>query len=296
MNVLLLAAALAASPGDSLVVSTAWLAAHRSDPDLVILHLSMERADYEQGHIPGARWANPHEFFLGTPPGVELPSAERLDSAFGALGISERSRVVYYGDTWMAPRVFLALEYLGLGDRAALLDGGLRAWRAEQRPLTTEVPSWAPVRLVARAHPEILADAEWLRSRLGNATLLLLDGRSAGEYAGSDLSERLPRAGHIPGAHNLPWEQTYTDGAAALDGTPSLLQPPAVLRKLLEVAGYADDQQLVTYCTVGLRAGHLYFIARYLGLRPRLYDGSMSEWSRKPELPVATGTAPGGAP
>jgi len=296
MNALLLAAALAASPGDSLVVSTAWLAAHRGDPDLVILHLSMERADYEQGHIAGARWANPHDFFLGTPPGVELPSAERLDSAFGALGITEHSRVVYYGDTWMSPRIFLALEYLGLGQRAALLDGGLRAWRAERRPLSTEAPSWTPVKLAARAHPEILADADWLRTRLAGTTLLLVDGRTPGEYAGTDLSERLPRAGHITGARNLPWEQTYSDGAAALDGTPSLLQPPAVLRRLLEDAGYAEGKQLVTYCTVGLRAAHLYFIARYLGLHPRIYDGSMSEWSRKPELPMATGMAPGGAP
>ena len=64
------------------------------------------------------------------------------------------------------------------------------------------------------------------------------------------------------------------------------------LREIFENAGYRDGKQLVTYCTIGLRASHLYFVARYLGLQPRIYDGSMSEWSRKTELPVATGTAP----
>ncbi len=296
MHALLLAAVLLAPKGDSLLVSTSWLAAHRADPELVILHLAMDRAEYDRGHVPGARWVNPHDFFLSGAPGVELPPFERLDSAFEALGVSEHSRVVYYGDTWMSPRVFLALDYLGLGDRASLLDGGFAAWRDEQRPVSSETPSWPRGRLTARAHPEIIADAAWIQGNLRNPRLLLLDGRSPGEYAGTDLSEHLPRSGHIPGGVNLPWEQTYTDGAAALEGRPSRLQSPDVLRRLLGAAGLTDGKELVTYCTVGLRASHLYFIARYLGLHPRMYDGSMSEWSRKPELPMATGSAPGSTP
>jgi len=143
MHLLLLAAALLSPRADSLVVSTSWLAAHGADPDLVILHLAMDRAEYDKGHVPGARWVNPHEFFLSGTPGVELPTAERLDSALEALGISEHSRIVFYGDTWMSPRVFLALDYLGLGDRAALLDGGFPAWREEKRPSSTETPTWS---------------------------------------------------------------------------------------------------------------------------------------------------------
>ena len=296
LHALLLAATLFAPSPDSLVVSTSWLAAHQADPDLVILHLAMDKAEYDRGHVPGARWANPHEFFLSVAPGVELPGAEQLDSALAALGISEQSRIVFYGDTWMSPRVFLALDYLGLGDRAALLDGGLPAWRAEQRPISVEAPTWSRGRLTARAHPEILADAAWVRAQLGSSRLLLLDGRSPGEYAGTDHSEGLPRSGHIPGGVNLPWEQTYTEGAAALQGTPSRLQPPDLLRRLLSSAGLSEGKDLVTYCTVGLRASHLYFIARALGLHPRIYDGSMSEWSRRSELPMATGAVPGSLP
>jgi thiosulfate/3-mercaptopyruvate sulfurtransferase len=289
---LLFAAALQLPQADSLVVSTGWLAAHRTDRDLVVLHIAMDRAEYDKGHIPGARWVNPHEFFLSAAPGVELPPVERLDSVLEALGIREQSRIVFYGDTWMSPRVFLALDYLGLGDQASLLDGGFPAWREEQRPISTETPVWSPGRLTVRAHPEILADAAWIRAHLDNPSLLLIDGRSPGEYAGSDHSEQLPRFGHIPGGVNLPWEQTFTHSAAALDGTPSRLQPVDVLRRQLAAAGLTDGKALVTYCTVGLRASHLYFIARYLGWHPRIYDGSMSEWSRQPELPMANGAAP----
>ena len=287
----LLLAALAA-PADSLVVTPDWLAAHRSDPGLVILHVAMDRADYEHGHIPGARWVNPHDLLTMGPPGSELPTAEHIDSVLSGLGIDAGTRIVYYGDTWMSPRVFLALEYVGLGDRASWLDGGLPAWRRQQRPLSTTNETWKPGHLAGRAHPEIVIDADALRSALENPGLLVIDARSPGEYSGADHSERLPRSGHLPGAVNLPWEQTFTDPAGALDGTPSPLVSRDALRRQFSDAGFKDGRDLVTYCTVGLRAAHLYFIARYLGWRPRLYDGSMSEWSRRSELPMVTGTNP----
>ena len=289
---LLLAAALLFPGADSLLVSTAWLEAHRSDANLVVLHVSMERAEYERGHVPGARWLNPHDLIANAAPGTELPPGLQIDSVLESLGISDASRIVYYGDTWMTPRVFLALEYVGLGDRSALLDGGLPLWQREQHPVTTETPSWTRGQISARSHPEILADAAWLQARLDDSHLLLLDGRSGGEYSGADHSERLPRSGHIPGAVNLPWERTFTDGAGALEGIPSLLQSRETLRQLLAEAGVTEGKDLITYCTVGLRASHLYYIARYLGWHPRLYDGSMSEWSRKPELPMTSGPAP----
>jgi thiosulfate/3-mercaptopyruvate sulfurtransferase len=290
MHPFLLAAALFSPAADSLLVSPAWLAAHQADPDLVILEVAMERDAYDRGHLPGARWLNPHLLIKEGPPGVELPSVERIDSVLESLGISDRSHIVYYGDTWMAPRVFLALEYVGLGDRTALLDGGLSAWREEKRTLVTEVPAWTPGRLTRRLpHSEIVVDQSWLRAHLDDGALVLVDGRSPGEYTGTDHSEQLPRFGHIPGAANLPWEQTFTREAAALDGTPSRLKSPEALRQLLASAGVREGSDLITYCTVGLRASHLYFIARYLGLHPRIYDGSMSEWSRKPNLPMVAG-------
>ena len=292
MHGLLLATALLVRSADSLLVSTDWLAAHRTDADLVLLHVGMERAEYDRGHIAGARFLDPHLLMSMAAPGVELPAVAQIDSVLESLGITARSRIVYYGDTWMAPRVFLALDYVGLGNRAALLDGGLAAWRAEGRAVSTEPPVWQPGSLSLTARPDILASADWIRAHLGDSTLLLVDGRSVGEYAATDSSERLPRFGHIPGGVSLPWEETFTDESAALNGTPSRLKSPEALRKLLASAGVREGRDVVTYCTVGLRASHLYFVARYLGIRPRIYDGSMSEWSRRSELPMVRGPTP----
>lgn len=292
MPALWLAAIIAAAAPDSLVVSPEWLARHRADPGMVILHVSMDKAEYERGHVPGARWADPHQLMSMAAPGVELPPVEAIEAILEALGVTDQSRIVYYGDTWMAPRVFLALEYAGLGDRAALLDGGLAAWRASGGTVTGDVPTWTRGAVSTRAHPEILVSAAWLQQHLEDPTLALADVRSPGEYAATDSSERLPRFGHIPGGVNLPWERTFTDPAGALEGRPSRLRPAAELRRLFQDAGMREGSQLVIYCTVGLRASHMYFVARYLGWRPRIYDGSMSEWSRKPELPMVRGAAP----
>ena len=289
---ILLAALLSAPGGDSMLVSGTWLAAHRTDRNLVILHVSMEKAGYERAHVSGARWLDPHVLIQNGPPGSEIPPIETIDSVLEALGVTDQSRIVYYGDTWMAPRVFLALDYAGLGDRTALLDGGLAAYRAAGGLESNQTPVWSRGQVTTSGHPDIVVAASWLQARLTDPALALIDGRSPGEYAATDSSERLPRFGHIPGGVNLPWEKTFTDGAGALEGNPSPLRPKAELRRLFEAAGVKDGSQLVTYCTVGLRASHLYFVARYLGWRPRIYDGSMTEWSRKPELPMVRGTAP----
>src|SRR5262245_22631824 len=112
-----------AAPKPELLVSVDWLAAHRADPELGILHVGRQREDYDKGHVPGARFVQAQTLWVGGGVGVELPPVAQLDSLFQSLGVSDRSRIVFYGETWAAPRAFLALDYLGLGDRSALLDG-----------------------------------------------------------------------------------------------------------------------------------------------------------------------------
>ncbi len=124
---LLMLALAAAQPNPNLLVSADWLASHRSDGNLVLLHVAREKTDYDKGHLPGARFLPARSLWVSTPPGVELPPVGQIDSLFEALGVSDDSRIILYGDAWSTPRAFLSLDYIGLGDRAALLDGGITA-------------------------------------------------------------------------------------------------------------------------------------------------------------------------
>jgi thiosulfate/3-mercaptopyruvate sulfurtransferase len=274
---------------DSLLVSTTWLAANLSRPDLVILQADHGRGAYEAGHVPGARFASVMDFAAGD---MDLPSADALVAVLQRLGISNQTRVIMYGEPWHLGRVAVALDYLGHGDRWAVLDGGMAQWRAEGRPVSTDgPPPPSPTTYHPRVRDDIVVDAAWVRARLNDPRVAIIDARTPGEYAGT-ARESAPRTGHVPGARLLEWAATYARPAAALADTASPLIPADRLRRLFERAGATAGRQPVLYCTIGLRAAHLYFVARYLGYTPRLYDGSWSEWSRS-QHPVATGSQPG---
>lgn len=275
---------------EHLLVTPAWLAAHARDPGLVILQVGAD--GFRDAHLPGARSIDPMALTAGD---HDLAPLDRLQPQLEALGISQDSRVVLYGDPWHTGLVFWTLEYLGLADRVSVLDGGIDRWRAEGRPLGTGAALPAPRgRFTARPRPDLLATADWIRERLDSRRVVVIDARTADEYAGT-AREHLPRTGHIPGARHFDWSTTFTRPAAARDSSvASPLVPADRLVELFQAAGAAPGTELVLYCTVGLRASHLYFVSRYLGYTARVYDGSWSEWSRRSELPVATGPAPRG--
>ncbi len=278
--------AVVGEPNPNLLVSAGWLAANARSPRVVVLHIARDQADYNQGHIPGARFIQAPKLWTTTGPGVELPTVAYLDSLFESVGVSTNSRVILYGEAWTTPRAFLALDYLGLGDQAAILDGGLAAWKALGQPVSTEAVTSAAGTIDPKPRGDMVVDAAWIEQHLNDPKVALVDGRSPEEYAGSVDVERLPRYGHIPGAKNLPWDQTYSDGAGALNGLQSNLVDAKRLAALMTAAGVTDAKQIVTYCTVGLRASHLYFIARLLGHHPKIYDGSIRDWSPRNELPL----------
>lgn len=262
-----------------LLVSTAWLAEHLKDPDLVILHVADTFADYKRGHIPGARFLATGKFIDNSGPlGSELPAVETLTRTFSDLGLTEKSRVVIYGTAWgpNAARAYLTLDYLGLGERAALLDGGVDQWLAEDRPVTMAVPTYAPSTLTPKVKPGVRASLEDVKKAVeapvGQGACQLVDSRPAKRFA----------TGHLGGAKHLYWMETL-----ASEEHPTFL-PPDQLRSLLASRGLVPGKKAITYCEVGLQASHGYFLLKYLGFDAAMYDGSYQEWSGA-KLPVISG-------
>lgn len=269
------------APRPDLVTSVAALAGRLSDPALVIVQVDRDPVPYQDGHIPGARFL-PLRAIVVERAGVpnELPEVAVLDSVLASVGISAETPIVTYGEPLAAARLFFTLDYLGLGDQASLLDGGLAAWKAAGQPVTRDLPPGRTGHLASRARPEVLIEAPELARRLGDSALVVLDARPPAEWSGSTGGEGVPRAGHIPGARSFFWRW------ALAGADPPSLKDPAVLAKLLGRVGLAPGREVITYCRTGVQASHLYYVARTLGYRPRMYDGSFLEWSRVAELPV----------
>ena len=265
----------------SMLVSADWLAGRLRDESLVILHVGSEK-DYATGHIPGARLVTLADVSITDQRGLrlEMPPVGALEYAFGRLGVTDTSRVIVYAGTesvQSATRVWFTLDYLGFGERASLLDGGLALWRAESRPLSTEPARAEPRKCTAHPAPERIVSSEWIRAHLDDPKVQLLDARLPEFYSGANAGG-MPRAGHIPGARSVPYTSVLEESGK--------LKPVQSLREIMQAAGSQAPALTVSYCHIGQQATVLYFVARYLGLTARLYDGSFQDWSRQPDLPV----------
>jgi thiosulfate/3-mercaptopyruvate sulfurtransferase len=290
------------------LISAESLAAQLAGGRIVVVHVGRTDSAYLAGHVPGARFL-PLSAVATTVNGIpnEFPAAETMANSFTSLVIREDQRIVLYGDDpgVFAARAWVALDLMGQSERAALLDGGLTAWRAGGRQVDTgPVPvlriyipftySW---------HAEKLVDAAWVRTRLGDSTVVLVDSRPADQYAGSEPPcppgqvncSQLPEArrGHLPGARNLYWMDQL------VSREDPVLKPMHMLHHDLWESTGANApavRTVVTYCRSGMQASHAYFVARWLGYRDvRLYDGSFIEWSGLPadQYPVSREAAAG---
>ena len=269
---------------ESMLVTGAELARRLNDPRVVVLHVGRDRASYDAGHVPGAQFIALSSLVTergGLP--AELPETSALEAAFEGVGVSDNSSVVLYGDLagLAAARAFFTLDYLGK-QNVALLDGGIEQWRAESRPTETAA---TPVRrgsFTPAPRPHILVDAEWIRSRLGNdSTVVLVDARPPAEYRGDTPGEGVTRPGHIPGAHSMFWRNSL------VSETDLRLRSPEVLAAAYTLADAAQGDTVVVYCRTGVQASHAYYVARYLERPVRMYDASYIDWSRRgDEYPV----------
>jgi thiosulfate/3-mercaptopyruvate sulfurtransferase len=274
----------AALPADGtvhpeMIVSAPWLSDHLSDPKVIVLHVGDRRSEYESGHIPGARFLALEDFIEGED--AELPSTEKLKATFEKLGVSDESLVVIYTTAWypMAGRAYYTLDYLGHGDHAALLDGGIDEWKAENRPLSKDNANPAPGSFTPHLHPEVRAMLEEVQkiSAGPSKTFVLVDSRSNKRYTD----------GHIAGATDVYWQETLVDPK----NKPVFL-PPDKLKELFAARGITPGEKLITYCEIGLQASHMYFIAKYLGYDAAMFDGSIHQWSHMNNLPVVEGKSP----
>jgi thiosulfate/3-mercaptopyruvate sulfurtransferase len=271
-----------AAANESLIVSTDWLSKHLNDDALVLLQVG-EQAEYSSAHIPRAQFIQLAD--ISTPRGqglaLELPSVAQLKAAFEKLGVSDKSRiVVYFSKDWVTPtaRVFMTLDYLGFGDRTSILDGGLPAWRAEGKPITSEVTQPKQGTFTPHPNDRLVVDATWVKNNLDNPNVKILDARVSQYYTGAEVG-RMPRGGHIPNAKNIPFSSLVEDPS-------NKFKSATLLRELFKTAGVTPASSVATYCHIGQQASLLYFVARYLGYDAHLYDGSFEDWSGRPEMPV----------
>ena len=287
------AQALAAS---DVLVSTEWLEKNLNNPKVRIIEVSVAPGVYERGHIPGAVNFAWHRDLVD-PVRRDIASQENFQALLRKSGISADTTTVLYGDNnnWFAAWGAWVFDVYGV-DNVKLLDGGRVKWEAEKRALDNRAKTPVAGNVTVKAAnkdlraflPDVLAAAE------KRSDVQLVDIRSADEYNGKvfapqGVQELAVRAGHVPGAVNVPWGQ-----AVAADGT---FKSVAELKKVYGAVGIDGSKPIITYCRIGERSSHTWFaLKKILGYDVRNYDGSWTEYGNAVGVPVVNlaGTVWGG--
>jgi thiosulfate/3-mercaptopyruvate sulfurtransferase len=283
---LILTASLASAQGPApLLVDAEWLSQHLTDRDLVVLHVG-DDGEYRREHVPGARWiseedlSRPHNHSNMKDMMLELPDAATLRSKVSRFGISDTTRIVVYsgkdGLVQSATRIVFTLDYLGLGARTSLLNGGLPEWKRAGKPVTAIVPPAAHGTLSLPTHDNLVVDAGFVASVSSRQGFKLIDARAPVFYKGVEPTMN-GKAGHIHGAINIPFTDV-TDSSFMFDR--------ARLVALFERAGVKPGDTIVAYCHVGQQATAVIFAARLLGHPVMLYDGAFQDWAVNDRGPV----------
>jgi thiosulfate/3-mercaptopyruvate sulfurtransferase len=273
------------------LVSVEWALRHLDDPGVRFVEVDVDTEAYRQAHLPGAvawDWTTQ----LSDPVRRDIVGATELSALLSASGVGPDTHVVLYGDNhdWFAAWAYWQLRLHGV-DRASLLDGGRKLWLERGLPTTTEIPSYEPTGItLPEADPRLRAFQRDVLAGLGDERLALVDVRSPAEYSGEviappGMSETAQRAGHIPGAVSAPWAQVVND-----DGT---FRSADELRAHYAAKGVTPEKEVITYCRIGERASHSWFVLHELLGYPRVrnYDGSWTEWGSVIGVPIENPSA-----
>lgn len=270
------------------LVSTAWVKDHLDQPGIKIVEVDVDAQAYRAGHIPGAAGFN-WQTQLQDPVRRDIINKEELEALLSSCGISPEDTIVLYGDNsnWFAAYAFWLLKLYGHSD-VRLMDGGRAKWLDEDdKPMTPEVPQVAPSQYrVSEEHPELRAKLADIVKILEHDDHNLVDVRSPDEFSGKviappGMSETAQRAGHIPGATSVPWSSAVNP-----DGT--FKNRDDLERIYFGDGKLAQDRPTVSYCRIGERSSHTWFVLTYLlgvdGVRN--YDGSWTEYGNLIGMPI----------
>jgi thiosulfate/3-mercaptopyruvate sulfurtransferase len=270
-------------------VDSEWVLAHHKDANVRIVEVDYDpAANYALGHIPGAvlfDWKKD----INDPVRRDLLGREQLEALLSGAGIGRDTWVVLYGDfnNWFAAFAFWVLKYYGV-ENVRLLNGGRKKWLIEDKPVTKDVPTYPRTAFRAsEANQKLRVYREEVLRELGKWDTVLVDVRGPKEFSGEILAppeyptEHAQRGGHIPGAKNIPWVQTVNDA----DGT---FKTRDEIAALYAQKGVTADKQVITYCRIGERSSHSWFVLTYLLGYPQVrnYDGSWTEWGNAVGTPI----------
>jgi thiosulfate/3-mercaptopyruvate sulfurtransferase len=272
-----------------ILVDTNWVAEHLNDPNVRLIESNEDILLYEQGHIPGAikvDWVAD----LNDPVIRDYLDKEQFEQFASSKGISNDTTVVFYGDknNWWATYALWVFQLFGHKD-VRILNGGRAKWVAEGRELTREVPSYPATTYTAseRDDKTIRAFRDEVREHIKKKEgVALVDVRSPAEFSGEKLhmpeypQEGTLRGGHIPTAVNIPWAQAVRED--------STFKSAEELQQLYGDKGVTGDKDIITYCRIGERSSHSWFVLKYLlGYdNVRNYDGSWTEWGNSVGVPI----------
>jgi thiosulfate/3-mercaptopyruvate sulfurtransferase len=285
MKIIMLSAAMLfvfafAKAQQPVIISPQWLNENIKNPDLVILYTGfVVKADYDREHIEGSRFLWPEWLAFNTPE-ANMVSADgkAATKTLQDLGINKSSIIVIChkgADVTIAARMFLSLEHYGLKGKVSFLNGGLEAWKRAGFPVTNKQADFKKGNYVTSDNG-MLVSKDYVQNALQTKSSEVVDARMKRWYDGDPTGN--PRDGHIAGAKNIP----YPD---MIDST-NTLRSVEILEKNFSSVVPDKQKEVVVYCFIGQTASVDYLIGRSLGYKMKLYDGSMQEWSRIPELPM----------